>query len=383
MNKLTILTTLIFTLFIVGCGGEEKPDLSTLEGKKEWLKMQKVEFNKLKKEIAELEQKIEKEDPQAKKKPKVLKITVDTSRVENYQEFIEVQGSIATKGTFVASSELGGRVLSLNVSEGDYVRKGDLIAKLDDSQITSGIAEIETGLALARDVYERRARLWAQGIGAELEYLQAKNNVEGLEKKLASVQVNLGKTNVYSPATGVVEMVNIKQGELAGPGMPVVTMFDLSRVQIVANIAENYLKSVKKGQRIAVEIPAIEYETTARVSKIGAMMNPMNRTFSIEADVSNKGGKLKPNMTTMLKLKEYEKENAVTIPTNLIKQDTKGDYVFIVKKDRDNTIARKVRIEIGRSSNGQTIVESGLEGKEIIIAEGRSAVKDGDLVKVQ
>jgi len=385
MKYFGTLITLLSVLLLASCGGGGSDvDTSTIEGKKQQIKKLKADIKNLNVEIEGLEKALAEQDPNYNaKKVKTLTITVDTAKVEQYTEFVEVQGSIETKGTYRVSPEMGGTIVSLKVDEGDYVRAGQLVASLDDTQIKSGIAEIETGLSLAKDVYERRKKLWDQKIGSELEYLQSKNNVEALEKKLETIQIQLNKMQVYSPSSGVVEMVNIKQGELAAPGMPIVTLMDLSRVQIVSDVSENYLKAVKVGEKIDVTIPALDLETTAKITKIGSIINPANRTFKIEADISNKGGKLKPNLLANIKIKEFEAEKAVLVPSILIKQDTKGDYVYVVKKDKDQQIAKRIDVEKSRSFEGKTIITKGLNGGELIVAEGRSALGNGDSVRIK
>jgi len=107
----------------------------------------------------------------------------------------------------MASSETGGRITYLKAKEGQGVRRGQLIAKVDMESINKQIDELNTRMALAKDTYQRQKRLWEQNIGSEMQYLQAKGTVDQMEKSLESLNFQLTKANVYAPLSGVIDMV--------------------------------------------------------------------------------------------------------------------------------------------------------------------------------
>ena len=131
-----------------------------------------------------------------------------------------------------ATSEVAGRILNLNVQEGQFVSKGQIIAKLDLEQVNKQIAELETSLDLANDVYDRQKRLWDQNIGSEMQYLQAKNNKERLEKSLETIKFQLTKGSVYAPISGTVEKVIVKSGEVTAPGAPIIQILNTNQVKV-------------------------------------------------------------------------------------------------------------------------------------------------------
>ena len=153
---------------------------------------------------------------------------------------------------------MGGRIISIPVKEGQPVRRGQLLAKVDASQLEKSMAELETAYGLAQDVFQRQKRLWDQNIGSEIQYLEAKNQVERLEKSMESLKNQMSKTSIYSPINGVVETIMNEEGELASPGFPVMQVVDTRRLKVVADLPENYLTAVKRGEKVVIEIPAIE-----------------------------------------------------------------------------------------------------------------------------
>ncbi len=388
MKTIQSFLLILFTLLsLYSCNQQANADgidTSTVEGKKTLLKNKRQELNNLKAEIKQIEKDILAADPDAfgKKKKPVL-VTTKKTQKKDFEEFVEIQGTIETKGEYTATSQIPGTITSMKFKEGDKIRKGQLIATIDNQSFSDSKGEIEVQLQLARDIFEKRARLWEQKIGSEIEYLTAKNNVEALEKSLESLGTQTNKSNVYAPASGMVEMVNLNQGELASPGVPILTIISLKDVQVVADVAENYLPMVKEGDEIFVHLPALDLDREARITNIGARINPANRTFKIEANVSNKDGKLKPNLMTMIRIQQFEEKDAIVVPTNIILQDGDEEFIYIVEQTPKGKFAKKQVIERGQSFKGETQVISGLTGDEVFIAEGFNKVKEGDLLRVR
>ncbi len=392
-KQISIFTALIImVLSLNSCGGSSESDEpKTPEMRKAILEKRlndkRTELGKMQYEIKELEKQILALDPNFKKKEEEKKwrmVSVTDIERKNFEQFSEFQGTVTTKGDFVVSSETGGRIKTLNVKEGDYVTKGQLIGTTDDATMQSNMAELQTALNLAQDVYSRRQKLWNQKIGSELELIQAKNQVESLQKSMATLRTQMAKTSFYSPDNGLVEQVIVKQGEMAGPGSPILMMLNTAKVQVTADIPENYLKNVRRGERVKITIPALEMEQNGKISKISSMINPANRTFGVEIGISSKGGKVKPNLMAMVEIKEFSKKNAVIVPTNLILNDMESDYVYIVADgDKpDKKIAKRVDIVVGADNDGETYVEEGLKGDEKIITDGYRLVNDGDPIKI-
>ncbi|MGB1204030.1 MAG: efflux RND transporter periplasmic adaptor subunit [Chitinophagales bacterium] len=393
IKQISIFTALIIMAFsLYSCGGEAKSDEpKTPEMRKAILEKRlndkRTEVGKMQYEVKELEKQLLALDPNFKKKEEQKKwrmVSVTQIDRKNFEQFSEFQGTVTTKGDFVVSSETGGRIKTLNAKEGDYVKKGQLIGTTDDAMMQSNMSELQTAMNLAQDVYSRRQKLWSQKIGSELELIQAKNQVETLQKNMATLRTQMSKTSFYSPDNGVVEEVMVKQGEMAGAGSPILRMLNTASVQVTADIPENYLKNVKRGERVKITIPALEMEQNGRISKISSTINPSNRTFGVEIGISSKGGKVKPNLMAMIEIKEFSKKNAVIVPTNLILNDMESDYVYIVADgDKpEKKIAKRVNIVIGADNDGETYVEEGLKGDEQIITEGYRMVNNGDPIKV-
>ncbi len=348
---------------------------------KDLLSESKQNQQKLEELILNLEELVGEKDTTVAKKTSV---TAVKSMKKDFKSFAEVQAAVRSEKSIMASSETGGRLVQMTWEEGQYIKKGDLVARLDLEAVDKQVAELEKRLELATTVYQRQKRLWEQNIGSEIQYLQAKNNMESLQKSIDAVKYQKTKAEVYSPASGVIDRVMINQGEMSGPGSPILMILNTNTIKVVAGVPEKYLKNVKRGDMVKINFPSIEEERTARVSLIGRTVNAANRTFEVEVVLSNPGGILKPNLLAMMMINDEIIKGAVMVPEELIRQDLSGnDYVFVVDETAEGQKAKKMIIKTSATSEGFAVVEEGLQGEELIIAKGGRGLSEGQLVEVE
>lgn len=373
---------LLLTLFAVSCGdGEESMEDMTLEDKRELLREKQNASQALSQEIEMLQTEIEAQDTTMVKR--LPTVTTQAVQRTTFSQYVEVQGSVEAEDLVSVSSETGGRIIDLRMEEGKAVRKGQLVAKLDLDQVDKQIDELNTQLELANDLYERQKRLWDQKIGSEVQYLQAKNNKERLEKGLESLKLQLGKANIYAPISGVVEMLMLRAGEVAAPGAPIAQILNTSKVKIVADVPETLIQAVSKGERVIVTIPALNWEKEVRITDLGRTIDKTNRTLRVEANISG-GANIKPNLLATMRIKELEIADAIIVPLELVQQEVGGKkYVMIKSEDtQGEAIAKKVYVQTGESADGNVVVKEGLTGSEQVIAKGARGIKNGSKIEL-
>ena len=379
-----IITTFIIAIFIFSsCNNKQTETQGTLDlaGKKELLKTKKNEAKALKKEISDLESEIEKIDPNMHKKTTVTSLVVSKM---DFKRFTEIQGIVESSEIVKVSAEIPGRLLNIYVDNGDRVRKGQLIAKVDVEDIQKSLDEVETSYQHAKDLFERQDRLWKKNIGSEMQFLSAKNNKERLEKGIASIKHQLKKANIYAPASGVVDNKNIEAGEMVSPGFPLFKILNTSKMKVTADVPETYLSTVKYGDIISIKIPALNIDTQGKISRIGNTINPANRTFSIEIRLNNHKNVLKPNLLALVLLNDYSEEDVVVIPSELIQHEISGKpFVMLAKKNKDHLIAKKNYIKTGEEYNGQTVVVEGIVANDNLINKGARSLSDEELIEFE
>lgn len=351
---------------------------SELESKKAELESLKSQLSEINASIKTLEDELSKLDPEfAAQNKKSILITTAPAQKGEFVHFVEVTGSVLSKKNVSISAETGGRILEVPAIEGMRVSKGQILARIDSESIQRSIDELQTNLDLAQTIFEKQERLWKQQIGTEVQYLEAKSRKEGLERNLASLKTQLDRSYVRAPFNGTVETVNVRLGELVQPGTPVVQFVGESDLFIEADISEAYIGVLSKGDSVDVSFPSISKTIQTKVSAVGAIINPNNRTFKVEVFLPNMP-EVKPNMISVLKIQDYKNPNGVTVPGHLILSDTKGDYVFVV----ENGMAKKRYVKRGKAYANQTEIIEGLQGNETLVDKGFREVGDNFNVNI-
>ncbi len=366
----------LFTVILASCG--EKTD-NSLAGKKKLLTELKTQAKDLTAQIATLDAEVKKIDPSMLAAEKIVPVVTEPLTTRNFQSFIKIQGTIETKNTATATPRMPGTYTAVYVKEGQSVRAGQLLAKIDNSVLRDQLSAINQQLELVNTVYEKQKGLWDQKIGTEIQYLQAKNNKESLEKNIAVIKTQGDMYNVYAPISGAVERVMAKMGEVAMPGMPLASIINLGGLKASANIPDTYLSNIKMGDAVRVSLPDIGKELNARVTFISKLVNPANRTFKIEASIPTTAD-MKPNMVSVLNIADINKSNVLIIKQNYIQSTENGDVVYVAITEGNKKIAKAKTVKTGVSYNGDIEIISGLSVGDLIITEGYQDLVDGQVI---
>ena len=358
---------------------KESKDLLGLQNKqKEIVK----EYNDLSNELTEINLAIEELDT-TKKVPLVTAIAL---RDTLFKHFIRVQGNLDTRQNIVLNSEFTGTITRSFVKEGDYVRKGQILAKIDDGGLSLQLAQRKSELDLAKTTFERQKRLWSQKIGSEIEYLQAKTRYESSKNEIGALRVELSKTAIRAPFSGTIDDVIREQGEVVvSDQSPVLRLINLREMYVRADIPENFLNKIKQGSIVEVEIPSLNRVLEGKIRQISNYINPNNRSFSIEVSIKNEDQSLKPNLIAHVKINDYTEEKALVIPENIIKENAEGDqFVFQLVNINERKIGtvRRVKIQTGMDYNSYTEVLEGLKKGDVLVSEGSKTMTDNLRVKV-
>ncbi len=335
-------------------------------------------------EISELNQKIQDLEDQLSKMGEEGTTTVATRvgvvvmEPSTFDQFFVTSATLEAVQSAFISPETSGQIQQVTVTKGQRVNAGQVVARLNTSVILSSIDEVKTGLDLAKTVYQRQAGLWAQQIGSEIQYLEAKNRVETLETRLKTLQSQLNMAIVRAPFAGIIDDIFLKEGEVVMPGVRFMNIVNLQKLYVNAQISESYVGNIKKGQMVTVRFPAYpDLVMELPVNRVSSVINPENRTFGVQLLLSNNGDRFKPNMMATLSIKTFTKPDALVVQSVLLKQDTKGAYIYIAQKNGNGYKASKVYISRGADGQGVTMIDNGLEPGTLVITEGHNQVTNG------
>ena len=373
MKTKILLAALIVGTLLFSCSKK-----NTLEQKKKELSELKQELVKLQSKIDKLEKEIAELD--TTKKERTYPVKLATINLVPFEHKISIQGNVESDALIKITTEVPGKVIKVFVKEGQYVKKGQILFKIDARPLQEKLNELKARYELAKTMYEKQKRLWQDSIGAEVQYLQAKTQKEALESAIKSLQAQISKTYIKAPISGHIEDVFIKEGETAMPGFPLATILGPGKLKIRVSIPEAYLGSIKKGSKAQVYTPTQKF--SSYVSNVEQTVNPMLKTFDVLIAVP-KGIKLNPNSVVKVEIEDYSLPNAITVPINLIQKDEEGNYfVFVAEKDPQGKLRAKKRVvSIGKISGNNVEILSGLKAGDQIIIEGHKLISDGFLLK--
>jgi membrane fusion protein (multidrug efflux system) len=363
------ISGIALTLALFACGGGTKDPAAELAA----LKDQKTQ---LEQQIATLEKQVNAGKPVERK---IKTVGLSEITVAPFRHYIDLQGKVDADESVMATSKMPGALKRVLVKNGDNVSRGQLLAEVDDAVMIKSLAELEGQLTTATDVFNRQKSLWDQKIGTEIQYIQAKNAKESIERSIATIKEQWNMTKIYAPQSGTVDMVMLKTGQAIAPGIPLCNILNLSNLKVKGDVTEAYAAKVKKGDRVQVMFPDLNKEITTTITYVSKSINPMTRTFTVECALP--GGGYSANQVAVMKIIDYQNANAISIPVNLIQNAQDGDFVMVAEKTGDKQAnAKKVSIKQGQNYNGQVEILSGLKKGDWVISTGFQDVNNGESV---
>lgn len=376
----------IFILFIVSCNNDNKKTIEELinEGNLEELQERRssliIQKGQINNELKEITQGVSILDTA---KSFVLVNTV-TTKTETINHFSKFQGIIKTDQNMILYPEFSGRVSKIYVDEGDVVKKGQALAKIDDGGLYNELKLVESQAKLAKTIYERQSKLWNDKIGSEIQYLEAKTNYEIQNNRLKSITESLAKTTITAPFSGTIDEIFIEEGNLVSPPMMpdqgnAFRIINLNELYVESVIPESFIGKIKKGAEVQVEIPVLNKSFNSTIKHSVSSIDQLSRTFKIEVSVPKNDLDLIPNLNVEVNVLDYTNSQAILVPESIVSEDSDNNkFLFTVLNNKAN----KTIVETGYTQNGMIEITTGLDVNEIVINEGGRIVKDGQNVKI-
>lgn len=312
-------------------------------------------------------------------------ITAFKSKKQPFEHQLEVQANIKTRQNVLIYPEFAGRLIKLKVEEGQKVKKGTLLAIIEDAGLKDQLDQIKLQLDLTKTTFERTKRLWDQKIGSEMMYLEAQTRYKAAKKQVSQIRQQLAKTKIYAPFSGVIDEIPARLGSNLIPGVtPVLRIVNLNSMFAESDVPENYLPNITKGSKATVTIPALNLVQKTQVHQTGNFISATNRTFRVEARLENPEGIIKPNLNARLSIIDYYNPEAIMIPLRVIRENANGQpYVFILSNpEKDNGYTTEKRmIVLGKSKEEMIEILEGVTIDELIADEGVSLLVSNQKVK--
>jgi len=382
-----IIHALYIIAFIIGCSGDQSVSTTELIEAKDLngLKTQKEDklktLNALKMELSQINAAIANLDPSEK----LALISMFEVKPENFDHHIEIQANIKTRQNVLLYPEYNGTLKKVYVEEGQKVKKGKLLAQIDDAGLKNQLEQLQIQARLSKTTYERTQRLWDQNIGSEMNLLQAKATYESQLKTVAQLKKQLQRTQILAPFSGTIDEIVANTGANLLPGQtPVMRIVNLKKMYTEASVPERYLEQVKKGTSATVKIPMLDREYPTTIRQTGNFINPNNRSFRVETLLPNPDEMIKPNLSCKLKINDYSNPEALMIPMRIVKENASGKkYIFKLKSDGKDQVYRTEQtfVRLGKNSMDKVEVLEGIQAGDLLVDEGATIVENNQRVK--
>lgn len=337
------------------------------------------------------------------KRQVITGVTLNVIKPSEVDEYYETAGTVKAKTTSSIAGRIMGTITSLKVKEGDMVTAGQVLLTIDDRELTERVKSAEAGyrealkaLEAAKQnrsmvdiTFQRYKKLFdgkaiseqeidqveTQKKMADIEFERVNEMVNRAKAGLAEVQVSQGFTAIKSPSAGIVTEKKTELGSMAMPGMPLLTVEDVSALRLEANVDEKISGKLKRGMSVNVVIDSIGQQIKGRISEIVPVIDPMSRTFPVKIEI--KGSGLRSGLYARIKIPVGKKE-AILLPDTAIVE--RGQLTGVYAVDEKGLISYRL-IRTGRHYDRNVEVLSGLKSGDRVITEGVARAVDGGIVK--
>ena len=304
---------------------------------------------------------------------------------KEFTTYVELQANLKSRRNVIILSEFQGTLRNLFVREGQLVKKGELLAEINDSGLKEQLDQMLIQANYTKDNFDRVKRLWEKNIGSEMQFLKAKSDFETNNKMVEQIRDQLSKTKIYAPFDGEIDEIISNLGSNLVPGSPILRVVNLDIIYAEAQVPEKYVSSIELGTEALVSIPLLNKEVTSKIVQSGNFINPNNRTFRVEAPVENKDKRIKQNLNARIKIKNYSNIKALVVPLRVIREDASGRpfiYKLVETDKKDILLTVKIFVETGANNDEEIEITKGLSIGDIIVLEGANNVEDNQRVRV-
>jgi len=305
-------------------------------------------------------------------------VSISPVQYASFQHLIEVQGKVESDLNIDVNPKMMGIITKIFVTEGQNVSKGQVLATIDNELLNGNLEQLKSQYNLAVILYQKQKNLWDQQIGTEVQFLQAKNNKENLEKSMELIKEQLAQTRIVSPINGNVDQIFAKIGQTAAAGSPQFRIVNTDVLKITGGLGENYIDQIKIGQPLRIEFPDAGKTIQTKVSFVSRVVDPITRTFTVQTKLSGQRD-IKPNMIVIMHIQDYYKPKTIVIPVNMIQNGVEGSFIYIAEKGKNPKygIAKKKIVKTGLIQDGNIEIKSGIDPSDQLITVGFQGLSEG------
>ncbi|GAB3163873.1 efflux RND transporter periplasmic adaptor subunit [Telluribacter humicola] len=305
-------------------------------------------------------------------------VDVYLTKLETVENALYASGTIVPNEEVDMKAEMSGRLISLNIREGSYVQKGQLIAKINDKDLKAQLAKVEYNEELAKRIEARQKKLLDIEAISREEYEITANNIRTIGADKDVIMAQLEKTEIRAPFSGTIGLKNISEGAFLSPGTSVATLVQTNPVKVDFTVPEKYSRYIRLGSEVRLNLDGDNTNYSARVVAVDPKVDAELRTLRVRAVAANPGNRYVPGMFVKVQANLEGNNNAIMIPTEAIVPVLKGKKVYIVKNGK----AQEAMVTTGMRTDQKIQITDGLKAGDSLIVTGIMALKPDAPVKV-
>ena len=315
---------------------------------------------------------------------RVVNVEVTPIGVSSFVDYLRITGEVEAMYDVTISAEESGSILRFSAEKGAMVRRGQVLAKIDDAVLRTQVAEAEALSDVAQEQFERHRRLWVvEHMGCEIAFLLARTTAAAAAARVETFRARLARTEVKAPVTGIFDEKFVEVGEMVAPGAPVARVVSVDRVKIIGGVPERFALFVQPGDSARVTLdPLAGQEFFGTIQFVGTSVDPRNRTFPIEILLANPGRAIKPMMVANVQVARERLQDVIVVPQQVVLRTEDGYQVYVAATRNGNLVAEARPVVLGPSFGNRTVIESGLEIGDRLITVGERLVDHGSFVNI-
>lgn len=291
---------------------------------------------------------------------------------------IYASGTILANEEVVLKSEISGKIIKIYFKEGSSVNKGDLLLKINDSELQAQLLKANYRKKLAEEKeYRYRAMLGKDAVSKE-EYDGILNELNTINADIQLIKAQIDKTEIRAPFNGKIGLKSVSEGSYLSPNVEIANLQDINRVKIDFSIPEKYSGIIKAGSQITFTIQGSNNTFNGSIYAVEPKINPETRTLQVRAISNNFKSEIYPGSFAEIEVALKEYGNAILIPTEAVVPDVQGQKVFLYNKGK----AVPVSIETGIRKEGMVQVIKGIQRGDTLITSGIMQIRPGVPVKI-
>jgi len=308
-----------------------------------------------------------------------VQAVIAEAKVQAVNETLSLVGSVAANEMVEIKSETDGTLEEVLFTEGQRVKQGDLLIRLDESKFSASVNEAEANFKLSETTYERSKQLFRDKLVSQQEYDQAAAQYQANKASLELKRRLLKDARIYAPFKGIMSSRQVSPGQVIARNTTLTWIIDLDPVKVELNVPERFVSQLQVGQKIEITVAAYPGRTfLGEVFFIAPFVESATRTALVKARIANPNAELKPGMFANLNLTLKLKEEAIVIPESSVIASGDRNIIYVLDKD-DAAQIRPVKLGIRQA--GLVEIVSGLKPGERVVAEGIQKIRPGAKVK--